>query len=403
MPDETSKESIAEDLKRIVLKKLRSQWHALASSVCDARKLGLKPPLIDIEPLKGSWGCWIPENRLVVLSEKLVLEGSWNSILGVFGHEVAHQMVSEVFSHLVDETRGDSVMNHGFAFHYVHKGMGLDPYFSKASIDMELEGFEVPSPYGKRRNEANAHPVLAKVKKLLALASSAETHESAAALAAAKKLLAKHNLDNSDLEFGEESGFERWTMDIGPRLTFKHDLIAVILEEHFFVTPIYVPEWNHLTGEKRKLLELIGRPVSLAMAEYVFRFLEERCDTLWEAHKPLALARGEKGTGVRNCFVRNLLLGFGDKLRAEKELAGAKPGDSSSAISDKLILKGHDERMEYLKKCHPRISKSSRSGGAANAPGAANAGWKAGKELTIHAPVGNKGAGGPRQRIGGGG
>ncbi|MDR2349821.1 MAG: DUF2786 domain-containing protein [Deltaproteobacteria bacterium] len=394
--------SVEERLKTNVLKKLRDYWFKITGFLRDVDTSELKPPSIDIEPLKGVWGCWLPENRLILLSENLVLKGSWDSIVGVFSHEVVHQLVSELFQGLAEETRKDSPGAHGVAFQRVYESMFLDPYYSGPSVDLDLGGGEIPTPFGKRKNEANAHPVLAKVKKLLALASGGESFESAAALAAAERLLVKHNLDESDLESRENPEFERWTLDLGPKITFEHDLICRLLSGHFFVSTIYCSDWIPIKNRKRELVELIGRPVNLAMAEYVFRFLQERCETLWKAHEPLAESQGESGRGVRESFVRYLLLGFADKLRLERELARKGAGSDETKISDKLILIGKDERKRFMEKCHPRISRSSRRAGTANAPGAVKAGWDAGKSLTIHSPVGNGGASGPRKRIGGG-
>ena len=148
-----------------------------------------------------------------------------------------------------------------------------------------------------------------------------------------------------------------------------------------------------------KLLEVVGKPVNLAMAEYVFHFLEERCETLWLAYKPQAKAMGEKGKSAKNDFVSNLLRAFIKKLDKEKELS-LRNGSGEKVVKDtSLIGSLKAERDEFVRSCYPRLGvhRSGSVGGAS--PRSAAAGWKAGEKLTLHVPLGDKGAKGPQGRL----
>jgi hypothetical protein len=399
------------EFKTRVLRLLNNYWDTLTQNGYISHTTILKKPLIDIKPLGQTWGQWLPEDRKIYLDEELILKGSWNSIKGVFAHEVAHQFVYEGFPFMTATTRGDSVLGHGYTFQFVCRLLKIDSFYTQATVDLKYSDAPPPTPYGKKRKEAEEHPILSKVKKLLALASSAETHESAAALSAAERLLSRHNLRNPNEKDGAEVSLERWLIRIGTSISYRHSLICHILSDFFFVNPIYIYEFDHKSETSYRTLELIGRPINLAMAEYVYHFLEERCATLWEAYKPKAREMGEKGISAKNAFISNLLLGFEAKLRNERKLANSvdtydKTLSKETALilaQDETLIRAQEkERNEYMRQCHPVIRSSYRKQLSITTPLAAKAGWKAGKELTLHTPVGNTGASGPQKRLPGG-
>jgi hypothetical protein len=351
---------------------------------------------MDLRPSQTYWGQWRPAEGLIILNEKLVMEGNWKSVIGILGHEVAHQIVSKIYPH------SSSLEHpHGQTFQNVCKRIELDPFYWSAQVDLLNGDSPPPTPFGKRRQEAEEHPILAKVKKLLALASSAESHEAAAALSAVERLLTNHNLE-MPIDTTSASPFERWQIPLGKMVTFQHNLIANILIEFFFVETVFTYEYDVFTNQTTRILEILGKPVSLAMAEYVWHFMMERCSALWQAYKPTARLMGEKGLGAKNIFITNLLKAFTRKMRKEKQL-GSKNSQGSELSNGTSLIEAHDKELKkFLKYNYPRLTyASTRSSSSRPSPCCANAGMEAGNALTIHSPVGNSNSSGVQGRIGG--
>jgi hypothetical protein len=354
-------------------------------------------PVIDFRPSKSAWGTWNPEDNSIILNERLIWEAPWSAVEGIFAHEVAHKIVDEVFMALPIFSEEDGP--HGNTFKMVCGFLHLDSFFTRAGIDLFDSEGAPPSPFGKKRKEALEHPILEKVKKLLALASSAETHESAAALSAAERLLTKHNLEMPLRDDIEDSPYERWILRFKKKLVFRQNTISWILSEFFFVNTVITHEYDLEKDKTSDVLEIIGKPVNLAMAEYVCHFLEERCDTLWEAYKPTAKKDGETGVRARNAFMSNLLRAFRLKLKRERDLSRENSSGGRVVKDSSLILSLKEDRDRFVRSCYPRLSSVGVRSVGAGAPGSAKAGRKAGERLTLHAPVGNKNSGGIQGRL----
>jgi hypothetical protein len=238
-----------------------------------------------------------------------------------------------------------------------------------------------------------SHPVLEKVRKLLALASSPEPHEAAQALAMASRLMARHNIDAAELGRSEDPGYERWLIPLGTaRLSRRDTLIGSILSEHFFVKVIYSWEYDVVSCKSLRQLELLGRPVNLHMARHVFYYLKERAETIWRAHKPALAAKGEKGLGAKSVFISGMLLSFRDKLKSAEKV----PFQGEVMPESSLIL-ARDSRLErFYREAHPHLT-TLYTHSSAHAPNAAAAGAEAGRALSIFAPVASP------QAAGGGG
>ena len=112
-------------------------------------------------------------------------------------------------------------------------------------------------------------------------------------MAAARRLLLKYNLErNSKPE-------ERYSfLHIGPPTARRpgwQRILASILADHFFVEVIVVPVFVPEKGRTASVLELCGTPENLALAEYVYRFLERTAEALWHAHQKQRAAKSSAG------------------------------------------------------------------------------------------------------------
>ncbi|MDR1165547.1 MAG: DUF2786 domain-containing protein [Deltaproteobacteria bacterium] len=359
----------------------------------------LRPVTIVATENARAWGVWNPGLRTITLLDDLLFH-DYNSISGVLAHETAHYVVSTLYPR-----QYATEPSHGPTFKKICRLMCLDPFYWTASMDLTDEN--PPEPFTREGAEApplekeNA-PLLAKVQKLLALATSSDSFEAAAALAAAEKILVKHNLSLPKEDDAEENEYARRLLNLRGRRDYSQHLILSILHDFFLVFPLY-NVIHHPAFELREVkVEIIGKPVNIALAEHVYHFLGERLDTLWERYKPTAAAAGEKGLAAKNSFRRNLLIAFREKLEESRRVRlTLEKGERDLSANTGLILSELGERLsDTVKRIYPKLTRSASSS-YCDSPLSSKAGREAGRELTIYQPVpGDRAAGGKPLRIG---
>ncbi|MDR0549649.1 MAG: DUF2786 domain-containing protein [Deltaproteobacteria bacterium] len=344
-----------------------------------AQQKSLKPYILFFTD-QTHWGYWKPKDNIIGLNLKLMANYPWDSVKGIFGHELTHQLVDFLAPASLAEEGP-----HGPTFKKYAQLMGLDPVFAVSSVDDSTLSAP-PSSYGSRK-EREPNPILSKVQKLLALASSPEPAEAEAALAAASRLMKKHNLKLAEEEFNEpQSGYERWMIPLNTsRFSAKFSIIGAILKTHFFVEVVVAYDYNHLANREEIGMVLIGRPINLAMADHVFHFLMERSETLWLKNKPLVRAMGEKGVAAKTAFINSLLSGFLSKLNAnEKQIKQSEGLDFSAVILSR------DAGLDAFTHQHYPNLKKHYSQTSSHSPFSQKAGAAEGQALTIYPPVANE-------------
>jgi hypothetical protein len=133
--------------------------------------------------------------------------------------------------------------------------------------------------------------VVEKIKKLLALATSANEHEARLAAEKAGELLLRYNLRaqdiEADLDYAGDDIFE------GPRLQTHSRYVIDILCRHFFVEIIERPYtkivWRDGWPERRRRLRLfmVGSDTNLAVGKYIYVFLDRIFPELWRKYHRL--------------------------------------------------------------------------------------------------------------------
>lgn len=379
MATNATKEAMVSQIKTKLARRLfyDHRWLLTKAHVLNS----VKSATIDIFEGASKWGSWDADNRRLGLSERLVMDHPWNVVLGILGHETAHQMVTDLWPF-----SANNEPPHGNYFQMACRMLDLHETYRRAAIDLAESG-PPPSIFNRMDPDVPSHPVLEKVRKLLALSNSPEPHEAAQALAMASRLMARHNIDAKEIEGSEDSPFERWRIPLGSqRLASWDTRIGAILQDHFFVKIVYTWEYDQKTFNHLREIELLGRPVNLHMARHVFYFLKERVEALWQANKNRLAQMGEKGMGAKNTFITQMLKTFHIKLQASEQVAF----QGRAMPSNQLILAQDHKLQDFISKAYPRLS-SMRTNSEAFAPYSALAGQKAGSELTIYSPVESKG------------
>src|SRR5688572_29625009 len=73
-----------------------NQLYTEHSHVCFSYKLRLARPVIHVAPLESLWGRWDPEIRTLTISEKLIENYPWETVIEILKHEMAHQFVTDI-------------------------------------------------------------------------------------------------------------------------------------------------------------------------------------------------------------------------------------------------------------------------------------------------------------------
>lgn len=340
--------------------------------------LKLRPATVTLSLGRGRWGWWDGRRRCLGLSQYLLLEQPWEAVMGILGHELAHQMVSELGGPLAQ-----AESPHGPCFQAMAHRLGLDPFYLRAEVDLRSA---CPQPWPDRDaapQQRRQAAVLAKVQKLLALSSSPVAAEAQAALSAAARLMAKHNLELLNRE-GRAEPYEYRSVGLSSRrISPRLALVAQILSRHFFVETIFVPGYNPEADRDELFLELLGRPGNTRLAEYALHFLLERSESLWQSYR-----RRQPGGGLatRHSFMRGLLTEFDLKLsQAAAHDRGDGQGQGAETLS--LMVLNRDQGLaDFISRRHPRLKRSQGAVGG-QCPAGDRAGRAAGRALNFSRPL----------------
>lgn len=288
------------------------------------------------------------------LSKKLMYLAHDDVLKNVIRHELGHFMCYLI--------HGPQVL-HGEEFHNVCRdfGWGMEVFGAYANID--LENSKVID--GNERTEK----LLARLKKLLALASSDNIHERELATLKANQLLLEHNLEltrpnqtNQEEDEEDEIVYVKRVLEAS-RKSAKHVAIYEILKT-FFVSPVF----NH--GQGIFYLEVIGDRTSVELADYVAQFLDLELEVLWkqtQKENPKL-----KGKSSKNSFLNGVAKGYVEKIEKQKSILAT--GLDLVAIEKNI--------QKNLKIVYPRIGHTSLSGGKHNED-AHNVGKQKGSNLSI--------------------
>lgn len=354
--DET-RARLSAELEAAVARALQRDWESLNWSHL---RRALRPPTFLLSDSKSYLGRWSRPDRTIEIARQLVLEHPWGIVVEVLKHEMAHQYVHEVLD-VQDET------SHGPAFREVCEKLGID----SAATGV---------PQAAAAGDPEATKVFERIAKLLALAESANQNEAQAAMAAAQRLMLKHNIDSVNARAERGYTFRHVGEPTG-RVTESERLVSAILGAHFFVETIWVPAYRPHDGKWGSVLEVCGSPENVEMASYVHDFLHHTSEQLWRDHKRAARITGDRD---RRTFLAGVMAGFYEKLQAEKKKNQAQG----------LVWIRDADLEGFYRKRHPRIQHV-RHRGARRTEAHAH-GRAAGRNIELHRPIAGGKSAGPR-------
>ena len=349
--------------ERTVLLELNQEYSRLSSE----RKLSLKPVSIQFFDSQSVWGQFDSLSRTIFISRKLVQNHTWQDVLGVLRHEVAHQYVFE--NHPSDFFEKP----HGELFQAACRKLGVPAPFSKARVGLQ----DSPLSWKDDEVESAEEKMIDKVKRLLALGQSSNEFEAALAMKKVQQLYAQYNLDRARVP--DRSQFVHLIVSLKKkRKNAWEQRIISLLIEYFFVEIIILQQFNSLSQEKEQAFEIIGTRENVLMAEYVYYFLLNQVEHLCQASGSLS--------GVqKSSFRLGILEGFSKKL-SENGLNGVASAESD--IIQKALVKFHQDPVlkNYLKEIYPRLTTSRNSSRMIDSE-AFYAGHLEGQKLVLKKPL----------------
>ncbi|MEI8079854.1 MAG: DUF2786 domain-containing protein [bacterium] len=350
-------------LERRLLLGLDREWDLATAWLPQPIKTRLRPPLFAIHDLGACWGRWTGGHwREMAFSRDLVLNHSWDAVVEVLRHELAHQLADEM------EGAGDEPP-HGPAFLRMCTLTGANPRASIGFSPLDTRLFTDAEPPA-------ADHLLLRVRKLLALAGSPNSHEAELAMRKAHELMARYNLDL----LGRDAPREYLSVFLG-QSALRHPraahLLANLLQEYYFVRTIWASSYILEKERMGRVLEISGTLANVRVAHYVHDFVSRCMAAEWERYRPAGHPRSREDHAA---FAVGLLTGFAEKLCAQRAVG-------LSTTPAKALLKLKDARLDaYFARRYPAVNKGRTNGWAPDAT-VFEHGRSRGRALVIHRGV----------------
>jgi hypothetical protein len=335
---------LSPELEAALVRELRGCYRARNRDLFDDK---LRPAVLVLGEHATRLGQWQRARRTLEISRRLVLERTWPEVMGVLEHEMAHQFVDEVLD-VRDETA------HGETFRRVCADRGIDARAAGAAVASAL---------------ADDERVVARIRKLLALAASPNQHEAEAAMNRAHELMLRHNIDRVDAEQEFEVRFLGEPRQRGNSVEAE---IIGLVAQFFFVEVIGIQVYQPRDSTYARMFELCGTRANLDMACHVYEFLLATVERLWREHRATSPATSGR---ERLAFQTGVVRGFRNKLLVERFKLQRGEG---------LVWVGSSRLEAFYRRRHPRIVRRRHSIrlGAAH-----RAGVEAGGNIVLHRPV----------------
>ena len=357
------------------------------NDICYYYRVQLRTPIFELSAAQQQLGCWVPGQRIIRISQYLIASSSWDVVLMVLKHEMAHQLCSEYFA--------SCDLGHGKAFQEACQLLGVPSPYNHATGDLPEV---LAEPANDEKTEAGRN-IIRRVHKLLALAGSENEHEAALAMQRATQLLLRHNIEMTtagnagDNPSDHSSTCVRLLIKTGKKqIPSWRKAICRILKDYFFVEVIFSSLYDAQRRDSYKTIELLGRSENVPVAEHCFYFLEQQLESLWGKNRQRF--KGNTRT-AKNSYYLGLLHGFSQKMaeQAQNMSQGARQQRSEavegSEMTGALIVSGDTVLQEFMGFHFPRLRTRTTRGGRIDTQSYEDA-VIAGKKIVLHQSLAEK-------------
>jgi uncharacterized protein YoaH (UPF0181 family) len=360
---------------------IETRWAAQLSQEHEALswryRVDLTTPTINISSGETRLGWWNSKTKTISISSHLIKTEVWDIVLEVLKHEMAHQYVSKFY---------DDADIHGKYFKLACKKLGVHKAFVAGGKDyyQRLQEFKGDLP-------ADAQKMLRKVEKLMALGQSSNEAEAQAASRKANYLLNKYNLQRINTGDDDPDIKYRTICHKKKRIESIQKALLSILRDYYYVNCVTSQTYHAQDDTAYRSLVLIGREEALIVAEYVYHFLLDTGQALWQVFK--------KKQGAKRSEKVSFDMGFTAGIRDNHELMFDNSeiktnGDLSLPVkmTKALMSQNHEENRKEESRLFPRLT-TAKYGRHKASSGAFKEGFKNGKNTYINKGVTSHGTG----------
>ncbi len=248
-------------------------------------------------------GMFSPEDKLILISERLLNSSDYGTLLNIALHEAAH----------FAEYSAYASTGHDAVFRSICRELGAEEGFEKARVSIERQA-----------------KVLDKIKKLEALSASPFENEAQSAMQKVRQLMAEHSI-----RIDGDEGNKIYEMDLiaTSRIFQKHKCLANMIK---LLSGVYVVSFH---SDSFSGIRAYGDKEELEVASYLFDCLERSID------KELAKRRKEnplvfKGAIGTSSFYHGVYSAITMRFSAEKG------GEENHALI--RIHNGNEQRAKAL-------------------------------------------------------
>lgn len=296
----------------------------------------------------NEWGHFNAPYLQIALNKKLIYSAKDSVVRDILKHELAHYLTYIRFG---------PTAAHGAEFKAICEEYNFPADVAAATLNLETSNLS-------KEGDLTSERVLEKVKKLLQLAQSSNSHEAELATVKANQLLLRHNLERVN------DPVESIYMDRILEQTRKDAKITAIYDilRHFVVKPVLS------FGKNTCSLEVSGTLTNVKLARYVAEFLNRELDRMWEE------ARVEfklQGLRAKNSFFLGVARGFDEKMKKSKT--------EFTTDEQKALVVVEKKLDEHVRLIYRRLSTT--SSGHRQDEAAASVGVQKGHSLTIRQGV----------------
>ncbi|MBA3028969.1 MAG: DUF2786 domain-containing protein [Desulfobacteraceae bacterium] len=350
--------SLEQMLEQRILHGLACEWKNAVLFLNHAIRNKMRLPLFSIREMHSRLGTWNVDKEEICLSRHLVMDHSWDAVLEVLFHEMAHQLADQVLNPRHEPPHG--------------------PCFQKACYLLRANpkasgNFKTLDDIVGNSLEPSSNAQLRRIKKLMALATSQNLNEARAAMVKAHQLIKKYNIDL--IELNEDRDF--LSIFLGkPALRHGRDdyRLALLLQHFYFVECIWVSAFVLGKNKMGRVLEITGTLPNIQTASYVYDYVKRFIASRWETY-----SKGKKlDAGKKVDFSQGILKGFRSRLEEPN-----KPRIRENKIPAGEIIRMEDPLLKaHMAYKYPHTRRISRQGRFQDMD-VVNDGMAAGKELVI--------------------
>lgn len=315
-----------QDTKGLWIRKLMDEFNTIKWDVHSKINVTLVAPSIEIND-DQNWGTYTTWNNcpIIRLSRKLLNLHSWDAIVAVFKHEIAHMLVDMGF-------RMGDLAPHGEAFQKACALIDANPSRLVSIKQLLTQG-------------RDGEKIAEKIEKLIRLGESPSQAEAELALRKAHELMLKYNIEDVNKR-KDEDYIVRPIGTLMKRVpNWMRDIIN-ILHKYYFVNTCLC--W----GGKQRYFEIFGTKENVDLAEYIFYCLCHQIDVLWKEFCDKKKLEGHEfiqGVFSKESFAEGLVMGYSMQLKEEKHRLETIPAIQA------LVWKGDPLLDEMHKKQYPDL------------------------------------------------